>query len=219
MATPTHHSTKFEKTAHYSVLGQANDKVRYLWIVCHGYGQLASQIIHKFSSVYTAEHLFIAPEGLSRFYWDQTKGIVGSSWMTKKDRLDEIADYCNFIQNLHDKHIPYCHPDVKVIAFGFSQGVATVFRWMMEKKPMLKSLIMWAGMTPEDLDYRSQHEYLSKIDFYSIHGTQDRFLTKERINFQKNLEQEQGLDIKHFQFEGKHVIEREILVNLFTKFL
>ena len=219
MSTIQHHKATVQKTAYYSTLGKANSKVKYLWIVCHGYGQLSSQIIHKFSDIATEEHLFIAPEGLSRFYWNESKGIVGSSWMTKQDRLDEISDYCDYLQNLLDQYLPLCSKETKVLAFGFSQGVATVWRWMMEKKPRLYALIMWAGMTPEDIDYLPYKEYLGEIAFYSIHGTSDQYLTQERVDFQKNLEKKQELDIDHYTFEGKHVVDRNTLKMLLPKFL
>lgn len=220
MHSPTHHTLKIEKSAYYSTLGEANSKVKYLWIVCHGYGQLASQIIHKFSSVLSEEHFFIAPEGLSRFYWDSNAGIVGASWMTKKDRLDEINDYCNYIQSLVDQYSAKCSDEVKVVAFGFSQGVATVWRWMMDKKPSnLASLVMWAGMTPEDLNYPPHKDYLSNVALHSVFGTADEFLTEERVKFQENLELEQGLEISHSTFDGKHVVDRETLIQLFPQFL
>jgi len=214
-----HHNTTIQKTAYYSTLGEANVTVKYLWIVCHGYGQLASQIIHKFSDIATEEHLFIAPEGLSRFYWNEAKGQVGSSWMTKQDRLHEVKDYCNYLQGLLDRYLPLCHKNTKVMAFGFSQGVATVWRWMIRNKPQLHALIMWAGMTPEDLNFLEDSEYLSTISIFSVHGTQDQYLTEDRVNFQLRLEKEQQLNIEHFTFEGKHLIDRTTLYKLFPSFL
>ncbi len=219
MSTVQHHNKSIQKTAYYSTLGEPNIKVKYLWIVCHGYGQLSSQIIHKFSNIATDEHLFIAPEGLSRFYWNEAKGQVGSSWMTKQDRLHEITDYCNYLQDLLDQYLPLCNADTKVLAFGFSQGVATVWRWMMDKKPKLHALIMWAGMTPEDLDYKKDKEYLSSISFFAIHGTQDQYLTDERVEFQLKFEKDQQLDIQHSTFDGKHVVDRSTLQSLLPKFL
>ena len=86
------HKIKFPCTAHYYTIGTPSDKIKRVFFVLHGYGQLASQIIHKFDAV-MEDTLIVAPEGLSRFYWNESKGIVGASWMTKKDRLDEIEDY------------------------------------------------------------------------------------------------------------------------------
>ena len=216
---PQHHITPIEKTAHYSTLGEATEKVKYLWIVCHGYGQLAKHIIHKFSEIYTEEHLFIAPEGLSRFYWNEEKGQVGASWMTKENRLQEIADYADYLQQLYDHYKPLCSPNVKLVGFGFSQGVATIWRWLMAKKPTAASLIMWAGMTPEDLSYKEDKDYLDTIHISLVYGLSDQYLTQKRIKFQKNLEIAQGLNIDHYSFEGEHVVHRETLKNLLPKLL
>ncbi len=219
MIEPQHHTTKIEKTAYYSTLGKASKNVKYLWIVCHGYGQLASRIVNKFTSIHSEEHLFIAPEGLSRFYWDEKRGIVGASWMTKKDRLIEIAEYSNYLQHLIDQYLPMCAPETKVIAFGFSQGCATIWRWMMDKKPDLHALVTWAGMTPEDLDYLSHKDYMDSIKLFMIYGTNDEYLTEPRVKFQLKIEQEQGLNIRHFSFDGKHEVDRKVLEELLPHFL
>ncbi len=96
----TSHKTTVQKTAHYYTYGNLGPKVKHFWIVCHGYGQLASKIIHKFSNFDPDENFILAPEGFSRFYWQGFGGAVGASWMTKADRLDEIHDYCQYLQTL-----------------------------------------------------------------------------------------------------------------------
>lgn len=211
MPEPQHHTTRIEKTAHYSTLGEANVEVRYLWIICHGYGQLARNIIHKFSDIYTPQHLFIAPEGLSRFYWNEAKGQVGASWMTSQDRLHEIDDYADYLQQLYTHNKARCHPEVQVIAFGFSQGVATIWRWLMAHQPTLTSVIMWAGLTPEDIVYLPHKAYLEKLYIELIYGTSDQYLTQERMDLQMQLERDQNLHIEHYSFEGKHQISRDFL--------
>ena len=45
------HSIKIEKTAHYYSIGELNKQTNELWIVCHGYGQLASFFIDKFKEL------------------------------------------------------------------------------------------------------------------------------------------------------------------------
>ena len=211
MPSPNHHTLRIEKTAHYSTMGEATENVKYLWIVCHGYGQLARNIIHKFSSILTEEHFFLAPEGLSRFYWNESKGQVGASWMTSQDRLSEIDDYTDYIQRLYTHYTALCNTKVKVIAFGFSQGVATIWRWLMANQPKLSSVIMWAGLSPEDIDYIPHYEYLHNLQIELIYGTSDQYLTKKRMEFQLQLERDQKLNIEHHIFDGKHEISREFL--------
>ena len=80
------HHIPVKRQARYYTLGTLDTNTKHVYIVLHGYGQLASQIIHKFDDM--ADEVFIiAPEGLSRFYWDGMTGTVGASWMTKEDRF------------------------------------------------------------------------------------------------------------------------------------
>ena len=41
------HYIKVENTAHYVSLGELNRGTKEIWIVCHGYGQLAKFFIRK----------------------------------------------------------------------------------------------------------------------------------------------------------------------------
>lgn len=60
-----HHTITISRTAHYFVLGQPGPQVRRLWIVCHGYGQLADEFLEQFRLLDDGETLVVAPEGLN----------------------------------------------------------------------------------------------------------------------------------------------------------
>ena len=169
------HSLPVERTAHYYTLGTSGPHIKNLWIVCHGYGQLASRIIQKFSEMDDGTTLIIAPEGLSRFYWGGVTGAVAASWMTKMDRLEEIADYTRFIKTLYDQYTRQLSADIKITLFGFSQGCATQCRWVMREFPAFDHLVLWAGRLPEDLDYRPHEAYFADKNIYFIYGLQDEF--------------------------------------------
>ena len=205
------HKKRIEKTAHYYTIGNAEKSVKKIWIVCHGYGQLASRIIQKFSDFDPAENFILAPEGLHRFYWKGFSNDVVASWMTKADRLDEIADYCNWLQLLYDEYVPKMSDDVEIILFGFSQGCATQVRWIVEKQPHFHRLILWAGLLPEDLDYSPLLAYFGgkRLDF--IYGDMDQFLTKDKLEQYKAFVAGTGLTMHYQEFEGKHEVHREML--------
>ena len=212
------HKILFEKTAHYFTLGEPTHNTKYFWIVCHGYGQLASKIIYKFDDLDLSENFILAPEGLSRFYWNRAAPEpVGSSWMTKKDRLDEIADYTRFIKKLYSENLSQLNENVKIILLGFSQGCATQVRWIMREFPKIDHLVLWAGLLPEDLDYTPHQDYLSKIKKHWIYGTDDQFLTEKTISWHHEFMKEQKLEFETTIFEGKHKIERSILHDWFSK--
>ncbi len=205
------HAIQVPRTAHYATLGEPGPQVRYCWIACHGYGQLASRFIQKFSVLEARDTFIIAPEGLSRFYWSGFSGNVVASWMTREDRLDEIADFCGYLSMLYEKHIPQLAPDVQIILFGFSQGVATQLRWITRVQPAFHHLICWAGTIPEDLDYRPLNDYFGRRKLHYLYGLEDQFIKPEWIAVQKELMAAQQLHFDITTFQGKHVVEPSVL--------
>lgn len=208
------HQIKTTKTAHYSTLGEAGKHVRYCWIVCHGYGQLAKYFIRKFDVLDRSDTLVIAPEGFSRFYWQGFTGNVVASWMTREDRLAEIEDYSNYLSQLYGLYIPQLAPDVKIILLGFSQGCATQVRWMCRNFPDFHHLVLWGGLWPEDIDYAPFLSYFERGERHLVYGLQDIYLTEDRMRQQLDIERRFGLHTQKMTFPGNHEIDREILMRL-----
>ncbi|MCB0637389.1 MAG: hypothetical protein KDC54_12260 [Lewinella sp.] len=205
------HQLAVTRTAHYTTLGRPGPHVRYLWVVCHGYGQLARRFIRPFSAIQDEATLVVAPEGLSRFYWGGFDGPVVASWMTREDRLDEIADYSRMLSQLYDLYVPQCHPEVRIILFGFSQGTATVVRWMMRAFPRFDQLLLWAGQLPEDIDYRPHLDYFQGKPIHFAYGDADPFITPERLILMRRYLDESGLAYREFPFAGAHDVVPEAL--------
>jgi predicted esterase len=207
------HQIKFPRTAHYYTLGKPSKTTKKFFIVLHGYGQLASQIIHKFSDL-EDDAFILAPEGFSRFYWNEKKGIVGASWMTKADRLSEIEDYCNYIEHLYYQYKNQLPEDVEINILGFSQGGATAVRWMERNHPKFDNLILWGAAFPTDLSYLPMKDYLQDKKLYVVYGKDDEYLSAERIKMHDMFTQQQELEFEMIWFEGKHVIDRTVLNEL-----
>ena len=205
------HKVVITRTAHYYTLGQPGDHIKYFWFVTHGYGQAASNYIRKFESIKQDDTLVVAPEGLSRFYWQGVTGDVVASWMTRKDRLDEIKDYANYLSKVFSFYLEQLPQDTTIVLMGFSQGVATQFRWIMREFPKFDYLILWAGMIPEDLDYSPYREYFAEKSIHFVYGNEDRFITEPRLNEQFELINRFQFHIHPHQFEGKHHVDREML--------
>ena len=208
------HRIVVPRTAHYYTVGQPSQQTKYFWIACHGYGQAASKFIRKFESIAADDTFVVAPEGLSRFYWKDFTGEVVASWMTKGDRLDEIADYSNYLTAIRDKYLPLLPSNVRIVLLGFSQGVATQFRWIMNAFPEFDCLIAWAGMVPEDLDYLAHQEYWNGKKIYMLYGDEDEFLTPKRLSWHNDMLESQQLSVDQRVFHGKHRILRPELVAL-----
>ena len=96
---------KIEKSARYFTLGELTPAVENIWIVLHGYGQLASEFIKNFTSFENERTFIIAPEALNKFYFRGFSCKIGASWMTKEDRENEIEDYINFISTVVEKEL------------------------------------------------------------------------------------------------------------------
>ena len=80
------------RTARYYQSGLISNKTKNLWFVFHGYGMLAEFFIKKFQYLIDKETVVIAPEATSRFYLDGKYERVGSSWITKVEKEDDIID-------------------------------------------------------------------------------------------------------------------------------
>ena len=214
---PQEHKIKVTRTAHYYSLGNPQN-ASHLIFACHGYGQLASRFIKPFQSLSLSDCHIIAPEGLSKFYWEGYDGKVSASWMTKEHRLDEIADYSAYLSQLYSRCCEEVSGDAKRILFGFSQGCATILRWCAEKKPPFDEMILWAGWIPEDLDYPDLSDYFKKqgtIHYYR--GGNDPFLDPDRVKALQALLKSTQWDYKEHLFEGGHEIRPELLQELLRK--
>ena len=118
------------RTAHCALLGDLDQAPREMWYVCHGYGQLAHRFLKRFETIEVPGRLIVAPEGLSRYYVRGSGGRVGASWMTREDRDQEILDYLNYLDSLHQHLIEgWDKAPERLVLLGFSQGCATVTRW------------------------------------------------------------------------------------------
>jgi len=207
---------KIERTAHVYTLGQLNEETKDIWIVCHGYGQLASRIIKKFNQLNLDNTYVMAPEGLSKFYYKRKPLIIGSSWMTRENREDEIDDYIQYINSVYDS-LP-SSGSWRLNVLGFSQGCSTMMRWLDSRRPELYKVIMWAGEFPHDIAYASFKEYFNSASnrFFCV-GDTDEFITPERVEGLHAFLVQHELDIEIKQFSGKHEIDRCVLSEVFLE--
>ena len=211
------HRFRVERTAHYYTLGEPGPHIRQLWIVCHGYGQLADEFLKDFEQLDNGHTLVVAPEGLNHFYRKGFAGPVGANWMTRHFREDEIGDYARYLHDLHAHYLARLPKDVRVVLLGFSQGAATVCRWMLALQPRFHDLLLWAGLPPEDLNYQEHHNYLSDKNLYLLYGTSDPFLTPDRFTLLHELEEKNGIDFGEQSFDGGHEIPSDVLHDFLKK--
>ena len=202
------HHFSTPRTARYFTLGSP-ERSTDLWIVCHGYGQLAARFLERFRPIEADERCIVAPEGLSRFYLTEspTERRVGATWMTREDRLQEIDDYVRYLDAVYAKTVT---GDARVTALGFSQGTATVCRWAALGSSRVDHLIVWGGEVPPDLELTRMR--VPRLTL--VYGTRDEYFTPKIIAATESRLREHKISYESISFEGGHEIDAATLRRL-----
>lgn len=204
---------KIQRTARYFLSDEPSSNKPYLCFVLHGYGQLPEFFLKKFKALAREDILFVAPEGLHRYYLQNSQGRVGASWMTKEDRLNDIEDYCKMLNQLADQLLQESDFE-KIAILGFSQGVATACRWANKTDLNFDTLINWAGAFPPDLDFEAALQNFKPKELFMACGDQDEYISEDRLQEHLELLQEKGIEPELIRFKGSHDIYTEPLTKL-----
>ena len=203
------------KTARFYTLGNYTEATKEVVIVLHGYAQLAKYFIQKFESIQSKERIIVAPEGLSKFYWQGMDGRVVASWMTKEDRQNEIIDQKNFLDKIYE-HIQRQYPNTKITLFGFSQGVATLLRWIYNTEAIrFDKIVLWAGGIPEDTMNEKLFKKLMNKEMHYVFGDEDPYIREAKVDELNILFEQAGLKIQKTKFKGMHVIDKQFFDEIF----
>jgi predicted esterase len=203
-------------------LGSPDVELREVWIVCHGHGQLARRFLSRFVPLERADRLFVAPEALSRFYLHAPQGgphssdaPVGASWMTYEDRESEIGDYVNYLDLLHDEIFSAIdRMSIRLTVLGFSQGVATVARWVARGKVQPDRVVFYAGLLPPELDAAGAARLAARSPLTVVLGNDDEFARPDLIGQQEARLKDLRVPYDTIRFDGGHEITAEVLKQL-----
>lgn len=210
------HRIRVPRTARYFQLGELA-QARRLWLVCHGYGQLAPYFIRHFrlAAELVPGTVVVAPEGLSKFYLQGNGGRVGASWMTSEDRLTEIEDYSAYLDQLLARLRAECPADVLVTVLGFSQGATTVSRWLLRSTFVPDHLVLWAGTFPTDVEPAAAAALLRSLPRLSfVCGDSDSYLPEARVHEHLAWLRQHGARPEAVRFEGTHELKSELISHL-----
>lgn len=216
MKSMTEKTINFSYQARYYKLGEINASTRQIWFVLHGYAQLAQYFIRKFRTLEEHGICVIAPEGLSRFYLEDLRPSgrqntrVGATWMTRENRLMDIANYVQYLNTLYKEEVG--HSTIPVTVLGFSQGSATASRWVMSGQIAFSRLILWAGIFPPDMDFETGSKALRQKEVYLVYGNKDPFLNDERFAEMQTLTSRLNTSVKELTFNGEHDIDEQTLL-------
>ena len=208
------HHVHVPRTTRYFTLGPSGD-ARQVWFVCHGYGQLARDFLSDFGALDDGSRYLVAPEGLSRYYSNHAKGQVGASWMTREDRLSEIADYVKYLDSLYEQIFNnISRHSVSVIVLGFSQGAATVARWIALGRAIVDRLVLWGEIPPPDLDLDMAWGKLEDSRLTIVVGSDDRYVDRSQLLKAEARLLEHEIPYETIMFEGGHHLDEGILRSL-----
>ena len=210
------------RTARYAIMGALDGPLAEVWIVCHGHGQLARRFLSRFLPLERSDRLFVAPEALSRYYLAPPRGgphppdtPVGASWMTYEDRDAEIGDYVRYLDLLHDEIFSVVsRSSVSLCVLGFSQGVATVARWVSRGSVDPDRVVFYAGVLPPELDAAGAARLAARSPLTIVLGTNDEFARPELVTEQEARLRDLGVAHRTVRFDGGHEITPEVLRQL-----
>jgi predicted esterase len=197
----------------FAVLNDLTPSTTHIWVVFHGMGYLSRYFLKYFEGLDPELHYFIAPQAPSKYYLNNQFKHVGASWLTKENTALEMENILSYLDALMDYlTLP---KDVKLVIFGFSQGVSIALRWAVRRKVLCDHLILYAGGIPDELK-REDVSFLSERSrIRIIVGTRDEYITPER------WEKEEEKISRLFQgeaeveiYEGGHEIKKEIINRL-----
>ena len=206
------------RTARYYMLGEPGETTKDVWFVCHGYGQLASNFIREFECIAEPHRLIVAPEALNRYYistaveFHGPESKVGATWMTREDRDSEIADYVGYLDDLYNEILADVGSrNVPVTVLGFSQGGATVNRWLTRGSSRADRLLMWGCLLASDSDLNQAAGFFKDVALTLIYGTRDQFADTKMISDYEEVLKSYGIPYDVVTFDGGHRMDRETL--------
>lgn len=217
---PIERHIRVHRTARFYQLGMPGAATRELWVVCHGYGQLAASFAAALEPIDDASRVVVAPEALSRFYLDDPakqhgpESPIGATWMTRADRDSEIVDYVEYLDSVASTVRREIGRDVPVVALGFSQGVATVCRWAALGGVAIQRLIVWGGTIPSDLPGDRGAQLFRGASVTLVAGTADRLVPLAAMKRDQQALAGRGVPARFVTHDGGHALSSATLREL-----
>lgn len=198
------------KTARYVQSSEITNNTQEVWIVLHGYGQLATDFIEPFLSIASEQRVVIAPEGLNKFYAKGLFGKPAATWMTSEEREHEIADYIEYLNRLY-LHLQLHEFTGDIVLLGFSQGTATASRWLNATTFKINKFILYAGEIAAELKNPVSPKLLN-IPIVYVTGDKDPLINEaKKVEINTLM---QSINATQIVFNGVHEVTAEVLKEL-----
>lgn len=214
---PEEHHIEVTRRARYFTLGNVRD-AREIWFLLHGYSQLARRFLRHFRPLASPGRLLVAPEALNRYYSEYAPGFhhpdarIGATWMTREDRLTEIADYVAYLDRLYHALLPDAPTGTRCVLLGFSQGAATAARWAALGQARFHHLVLWAGFPPPEL-VRAPATFRAAA-LTLVFGRADEYAEPGRVEAESAALREAGVAHRLCWFNGGHRLDPDTMLQL-----
>lgn len=182
-----------------------------VWLVLHGYGQLAEFFIRKFLPFASPERLIVAAEGTNYNYLKEFQGRVGANWMTSYQREMAITNNHRLLNQLMDNLLSQFANPPRVHLLGFSQGAATGTRWASQWTRHLETMVLWGGGFAHDLVLDVAKEKFAHTNIQVVLGDRDELITEESKRKQTELLEILGKPLDLLTFSGGHELDTALL--------
>lgn len=219
--TSESHTLSVTKTARYYTFGDFDAAIKDVWIVCHGYSQLAAGFIKYFDVLDNGTTIVVAPEALSLFYLNRFAAEkdearkIGASWMTSENRLTEIQDHVDYLETLCRSIFERVDRSrVTFSVLGFSQGAATVSRWIVATDQKVDRLILWAGGIPPDLKLDANRAKFMVPELHLVIGQRDELIPDAAVTEQESRLAQHKIPYRLTRFDGGHHMAQRVLKQL-----
>ena len=216
--TATEHAIEVPRTARYFLIGDPAPPGKDLWIVLHGFGQLAVDFVEYFATLNDGECIVVAPEALNRYYTQpisvpSADRRVGATWMTREFRDAEIADYVRYLDILHADLVARLRPR-RTILVGFSQGGATATRWAMNGKSTFAHVVLWGATLPPDAGLAGVNDRLRGAGLHLVIGRTDQYISADALAKERSRLDAAGVRYDVLEYDAGHAIKRGVLAEL-----
>lgn len=204
----------FRFQAPFYQVGSMTKHTKKVWLIFHGYGQLADDFCNLFSELASDESVLIFPQGLSKFYLKGVSEKIGSNWMTSNNRELDIENYISYLDQLFDLELRPYIANIELNIFGFSQGGHTASRWIYKSKIPYHKLVLWGSGLANEINQTIVANSFSNGDNLLVLGDRDRFVTEEELQKSIARYKKIGFNYRSLEYHGGHDIYPEILKKL-----
>lgn len=212
------HHLPVTRTARYFTLGPTAGEVAELWIVLHGYAQLAARFLREFTALEDGTTTVVAPEALSRFYLETSLDgrhgqRVGATWLTREDRQADLADHLGYLDRLATHLLEgFGARRPRLSVLGFSQGSAMAARWVARGTILPGRLVLWGTPLPGDLPPEQLAPRLGAAPVIFVAGDRDPFVPSGSLEASAEALRALGVAARVDRFDGGHTMNRAALL-------